>query len=102
MSANRWRRFADWDNRPLRLDRFAVEDAENGFAAFRSPHDPKPGIAIEGGRIVGIDGVAEADFDMIDNFIRIGNSSQQAPSNHNRWPRSCQVPSCAKLRPAIA
>ncbi len=69
MGANRWRRFADWDNRPLRLDRFAVEDAENGFAAFRSPHDPKPGIAIEGGRIVGIDGVAEADFDMIDIFI---------------------------------
>ena len=43
MGANRWRRFADWDDRPLRLDRFAVEDAENGFAAFRSPHDPKPG-----------------------------------------------------------
>ena len=40
--ANRWRRFADWDDRPLRLDKFAVEDAENGFAAFRSPHDPKP------------------------------------------------------------
>ena len=53
MGANRWRRFADWDNRPLRLDKFAVEDAENGFAAFRSPHDPKPGIAIEGGRVVG-------------------------------------------------
>jgi propanediol dehydratase large subunit len=69
MGANRWRRFADWDNRPLRLDRFAVEDAENGFAAFKSPHDPKPGIAIEGGRVVGIDGVAEADFDMIDIFI---------------------------------
>ena len=32
--ANRWQRFADWDERPLRLDRFAVEDAENGFAAF--------------------------------------------------------------------
>ena len=23
--ANRWRRFADWDDRPLRLDKYAVE-----------------------------------------------------------------------------
>ncbi len=69
MAANRWRRFADWDERPLRLDKFAVEDADSGFAAFNSPHDPKPGIAIEGGRVVSMDGVAEADFDMIDLFI---------------------------------
>lgn len=69
MSANRWRRFADWDERPLRLDRFAVEDAENGFAAFHSPHDPKPGIEIVDGRVVSLDGVAEADFDMIDIFV---------------------------------
>lgn len=69
MSANRWRRFSDWDERPLRLDKFAVEDAENGFAAFSSPHDPKPGIRIEAGRIVELDGVAETDFDMIDFFI---------------------------------
>jgi propanediol dehydratase large subunit len=69
MGANRWGRFADWDERPLRLDNFAVEDAENGFAAFRSPHDPKPGVSIENGRVVSLDGVAAADFDMIDLFI---------------------------------
>jgi propanediol dehydratase large subunit len=69
MVANRWRRFADWDDRPLRLDKFAVEDAENGFSAFASPHDPKPGIRIEGGRVVALDGVAEADFDMIDFYV---------------------------------
>ena len=69
MSANRWRRFADWDERPLRLDMFAVEDADNGFAAFNSPHDPKPRIAIEDGRIAAMDGVAAAEFDMIDVFI---------------------------------
>src|SRR5688572_25715353 len=67
--ANRWRRFADWDERPLRLDRFAVEDAENGFAAFTSPNDPKPGLEISNGRVVSLDGKAEADFDMIDLFI---------------------------------
>src|SRR4051812_879319 len=67
--ANRWRRFADWDERPLRLDRFAVEDAENGFAAFNSPNDPKPGLEIQGGRVTSLDGKAEANFDMIDLFI---------------------------------
>src|SRR6185369_15931982 len=67
--ANRWRRFADWDERPLRLDRFAVEDAANGFAAFESPNDPKPGLEMKNGRVVSLEGKAEADFDMIDLFI---------------------------------
>jgi propanediol dehydratase large subunit len=66
---NRWKRYADWDERPLRLDKFAVEDAANGFSAFSSPADPKPGIGIEAGRVVSIDGVLEHDFDMIDRFI---------------------------------
>ncbi len=67
--SNRWRRFADWDERPLRLDNFAVEDPDNGFAAFSSPHDPKPAVGVSGGRVTMMDGVAEADFDMIDLFI---------------------------------
>ncbi|MBM3520415.1 MAG: propanediol/glycerol family dehydratase large subunit [Alphaproteobacteria bacterium] len=66
---NRWKRYADWDDRPLRLDRFAAEDAGNGFAAFNSPSDPKPGLAIEAGKVVALDGVLEHDFDMIDRFI---------------------------------
>ena len=51
IKVNRWRRFADWDERPLRLDKFAVEDASAGFAAFSSPNDPKPGLEIENGRV---------------------------------------------------
>jgi propanediol dehydratase large subunit len=66
---NRWKRYADWDDRPLRLDRFAAEDAANGFAAFSSPADPKPSITVAGGRVVALDGVLEHDFDMIDRFI---------------------------------
>ena len=66
---NRWRRFADWDERPLRLDKFAAEDWKNGFAAFSSPADPKPGIGIAGGRGISLDGVLVGDFDMIDRFI---------------------------------
>lgn len=66
---NRWRRFSQWDDRPLRLDNFAVEDAENGFSAMSGACDPKPGIKVVDGRIVEMDGVAEADFDMIDMYI---------------------------------
>ncbi|MEW9835151.1 propanediol/glycerol family dehydratase large subunit [Mesorhizobium marinum] len=68
-SAPRWRRFDEWDTRPLRLDQFAVEDPEAGFATFHSPWDPKPSARIENGRVVEIDGKAEADFDILDSFI---------------------------------
>lgn len=67
--ANRWKRFDDWDNRPLRLDQFAVEDPENGFSAFSGAADPKPGLSLSQGRITEMDGVAARDFDMIDSFI---------------------------------
>ena len=66
---NRWLRFAEWDARPLRLDRFAREDAANGFSAFHSPADPIPGVAVAAGRIAAMDGVLAHDFDMIDAFI---------------------------------
>jgi len=66
---NRWRRFSQWDERPLRLDNFAVDDPENGFSAMNGANDPQPGIEVKDGRIVVMDGVAVADFDMIDMFI---------------------------------
>jgi len=66
---NRWRRFSQWDERPLRLDNFAVDDPENGFSAMNGADDPQPGIEVRDGRIVVMDGVAVADFDMIDMFI---------------------------------
>jgi len=66
---NRWRRFSQWDDRPLRLDNFAVEDPENGFSAMNGARDPRPGVEVADGRIVAMDGVVEADFDMIDMFI---------------------------------
>ena len=73
--ANRWRRFSEWDERPLRLDKFAREDPANGFSAFRSPADPMPGLTVEArrgidaGQIANMDGVLAHDFDMIDAFI---------------------------------
>lgn len=67
--ANRWKRFDDWDERALRLDQFAADDPENGFAAFHGAADPAPGLVIEAGKVAVMDGVAAADFDMIDAFI---------------------------------
>ena len=67
--SNRWRRFAEWEERPLALDRFAAEDAENGFAVFASPHDPQPAIEIVDGTLLSMDGRKVADFDIIDMFI---------------------------------
>ena len=66
---NRWKRYEIWDRRPLRLDTFAVEDPERGFCATNSPHDPRPSLKVENGRVVEMDGIAEPDFDMIDIFI---------------------------------
>ncbi len=69
VKVNRWRRFSQWDERPLRLDNFAVDDPENGFSAMNGAADPLPSIEVINGKIAAMDGVAEADFDMIDTFI---------------------------------
>lgn len=66
---NRWRRYNVWDDRSLANDRFAALDPAYGFAALASPHDPCASLTIVGGRVTVMDGVAEADFDMIDTFI---------------------------------
>jgi propanediol dehydratase large subunit len=68
-SQNNWARYDLWDERHLSHDRFAVEDPENGFCASASPHDPKPSLVIEHGRIIEMDGVPASEFDMIDEFI---------------------------------
>ena len=68
-SQNHWARYDLWDERHLSLDRFAVEDPENGFCAAASPNDPKPSLVIENGRIIELDGVPASEFDMIDEFI---------------------------------
>lgn len=66
---NRWKRFDVWDDRPLRMDRFAKEDPQHGFAATYSPNDPVSSLKITAGRVIEMDGVAEDDFDLIDQFI---------------------------------
>ena len=66
---NRWRRLDRWDERPLRQDRFAVENAEHGFCAANSPYDPAASLILADGCVVEMDGKPAAEFDMIDRFI---------------------------------
>jgi propanediol dehydratase large subunit len=55
--------------RPISRDNLVAEDPEFGLVAFSSPLDPSPSLRAEDGRIVELDGKAEADFDLIDEFI---------------------------------
>ncbi len=57
------------DKQRVNLDGFAVEDPDLGLVAMRSPHDPEPGLVVSDGRVVEMDGVPEASFDAIDEYI---------------------------------
>src|SRR5262249_20687504 len=51
------------------LDGFAVEDAELGLVAMRSPDAPEPGLVIRDGRVTEMDGVTDDKFDSLDAYI---------------------------------
>jgi propanediol dehydratase large subunit len=57
------------DAQRVNLDGFAVEDAELGLVAMRSPCDPEPGLVIRDGRVTEMDGVTEDRFDSLDAYI---------------------------------
>ena len=55
--------------RPISRDNLVPENAALGLIAFSSPNDPEPSLRIEDGRIVELDGKAEDEFDLLDEFI---------------------------------
>jgi len=57
------------DAQRVNLDGFAVENADLGLVAMRSPYDPEPGLVISDGRVTEMDGVPEDRFDSIDAYI---------------------------------
>lgn len=65
----RSKRFEVLAQRPVNQDGFVKEWAEVGLIAMNSPYDPTPGIKIENGKVVELDGKKRADFDMLDTFI---------------------------------
>lgn len=57
------------EERPVNRDGFVDEWPEVGLVAMESDGDPRPGVRVENGVIVEMDGRARADFDFIDQFI---------------------------------
>ncbi len=67
--AKRQKRFLVLADRPVNKDGFIKEWLDVGLVAQDSPNDPKPGIKIENGVVVELDGKKRDDFDLIDYFI---------------------------------
>ncbi len=63
------KRFRSRAGRAVNRDSFIEEWPEAGLILFDSPGDPKPGVRIEDGRVVELDGKPEGEFDMLDRFI---------------------------------
>ena len=67
--AKRQKRFEVLEQREVNKDGFIKEWVDVGLVAFDSPNDPAPGIKIEGGKVVELDGKSRDDFDFLDYFI---------------------------------
>jgi propanediol dehydratase large subunit len=63
------RRFAILAEREINKETFVEPWPEAGLIVADSPFDPAPGLRIEDGRVVELDGRARADFDLLDCFI---------------------------------
>ena len=64
-------RFRYMDRQEINLDGFSEVRPELGLIAFASPHDPEPELVVADGRVQRMDGVAVADFDLLDEFIAV-------------------------------
>lgn len=63
------RRFAILAERDINKETFVEPWPEAGLIVADSPYDPQPGLRLEAGRVVEMDGKARADFDALDIFI---------------------------------
>jgi propanediol dehydratase large subunit len=65
----RSKRFVQREQRALRRELLIAPYPELGLVAMNGPNDPEPGLEVQDGRVVVIDGRAESEFDAIDHFI---------------------------------
>ena len=65
----RSRRFVERERRELRREVLITPHPDLGLVAMNGPNDPEPGLKIEDGRVVWLDGRSEEEFDAIDHFI---------------------------------
>ena len=63
------KRFQALAAKPVNRHSYLKDWPEKGLTAYQGTKDPKPSIKIENGVVVEMDGIARADFDMIDQFI---------------------------------
>ena len=69
MSARRSERFVSRERRELRREVLISPYPELGLVAMDGPNDPEPGLEVEDGRVVTMDGRRAEDFDIIDRFV---------------------------------
>lgn len=67
--SKRQKRFEVLAERPVNKDGFIKEWVEVGLVAMDSPNDPAPGIKIQDGKVVELDGKPREQFDLIDSWI---------------------------------
>jgi len=67
--SKRQKRFEVLAERAVNQDGFIKEWVDVGLVAMESPNDPPPGIKVENGKIVEMDGKRRDEFDMIDTWI---------------------------------
>ena len=77
-------RFASRAEKELRRELLVSPLPELGLVAMDGPNDPESELVVEDGRVVRLDGRAEAEFDVIDRFLvaiqmrRRGGSGEMA------------------------
>ncbi|HEY7604223.1 MAG TPA: propanediol/glycerol family dehydratase large subunit [Gaiellaceae bacterium] len=69
MSARRSERFASRERRDLRREVLISPYPELGLVAMDGPDDPEPGLEVDDGVVVAMDGRRAGDFDIIDRFV---------------------------------
>ncbi len=69
MTERRSERFVSREARELRRELLISPYPELGLVAMDGPNDPEPGLEIEDGRVVAMDGRPAEDFDVIDRFV---------------------------------
>jgi propanediol dehydratase large subunit len=71
VSARRSERFVSRELRELRKELLISPYPKLGLVAMDGPNDPEPGLEVENGRIVAMDGRRAAEFDVIDRFVAL-------------------------------
>ena len=65
----RSKRFELLAQRDINRETYVEPWPEAGLIVADSPYDPQPSLALEGGRVIEMDGLPAAEFDALDRFI---------------------------------